>query len=89
MVVRGTARGELTVSSARLQAVEEIFHAALERRTAARSTHSCANDARATSPCAGRSRRCWPRIEQSGDFIEAPIATLDERLFARARSPTG
>jgi len=68
------------VDPARLQAVEAIFHAALAVEPGARA--ACLNER-----CAGDAslRRDVEALlvahEESGGFIETPIATLDDRLF--------
>ncbi len=45
------------------------------------ATHSCASNARATSPCAQEVDALLAAHETAGSFIEAPIVTLDARLF--------
>jgi eukaryotic-like serine/threonine-protein kinase len=68
------------VDPARLQAVEAIFHAALEVEPDAREAfldERCAGDA-------SRRRDVESLLaahQQAGGFIETPIATLDDRLF--------
>ena len=80
MAVRGTAQGGLSLDPARLQAVEAIFHAALDVEPSQLEqflAERCAGDAslrRDVETLLAAHRR-------ADGFIDTPIATLDAHLF--------
>ena len=70
---------------ARLQAIEAIFHAALDLEPA-KTGQFLAERCEGDESLRRDVEALLAAHEKSGGFIEAPIATLDEKLFA-PRSP--
>ena len=86
VAVRGTAQGGLNVDPARLQAIEAIFHAALDVETGRLEEfldERCAGDASLRRDV----ESLLAAHRQTGSFIDTPIATLDEKLFDDEEAP--